>query len=269
MAIADTAVITTTLTYYGDDQDFVRLYSTVSATEPPVKWRITRYTTIHDGDLRGFTSPSGATEVLFDDYEIYGGLLQYYVGVTFSDGSLAYKWFSIDIPDEGRPDWLKDPSRPDTNIVLNIESFSPMSSERSLDYGYAHDAKNPVMSVGARRGRKWVIKAFTITDEERERLLTIMEAPRTLMLSSSKRRIPEGRLWVVVNMLSESRISNFGETPERRWEMEVIETGPPTKIELGSTRGVTWQDVYTNPAYPTWSALLTTRTSWLEVLEQG
>lgn len=187
------------------------------------------------------------------------------VPVTYTatlDGGGTVKANSVVMPSGGQ-DWWVAVSQPSLTQPVTIESFP------ALQYALGHALVQPQMSrypiavIQARRSGRGVLTLLTLTLEEGDALLTLVDrSPFFYLTGPPDRGFTAGGLYLLAQDLERQRVTRVAQDPARRWVIQVAEVDrPPLAValpesntlgdwvvegtDLAGWAGRTWLDVLT------------------------
>lgn len=85
------------------------------------------------------------------------------------------------------------------------------------------------------------MRLLTRTLNGRERLLSVLQSGRVLLLRNPDPSFPENNWYVAVGSVSEERIFPDQRRPERRWVVEIAQVARPSGYLTTAARGRTYQ----------------------------
>lgn len=152
---------------------------------------------------------------------------------------------------DGTGDWLRPVTRPLSGMRLWVESYNPVQrAGRVATFDVMN--RDDRVAVTAKRGLpEGTLQVLTLTEGERDRLLNVLGSGEPVMFLSPK-KYGVGKQYLVVDGVTEQRLSPAAYDWPRRWTLQVQEIGYPA----GATTDYTFMN---------WGALRKTEATWAQV----
>ena len=189
-------------------------------------------------------------ETVVIDYEIPQGYLITYWAVV-KQGSETQESPKAPLgPCVFPGDVLFDLADPKRGMVINVESFKTNQYGISRDVQRVWGRKDPVVVSGVREYPSGELRLYTLTLDERQNFLDIINNGSTVAFSPHKPSYGlDGVIYFAVGNVTEERTSSKAIEPSRRWILEVQQISQPPALYRYPTYGKTWREFRKN----TWS----------------
>jgi hypothetical protein len=239
MAFGDTA----TMSAVASGKEVTLLIQETGLTE------VTVYRILPNTDqliVRGANAASTGTGVWAGiDYEAppdqeltYGALISdgvddVTIGPVVASGSLDYGG-----------DYILPIGSPALGLNVDVEAggLGPLSRDITQSVSPVLNRPSPVVVSFGRRFLTGDLRLITLTDEDRLRLIEILEFPVIMWMPRTGYGL-EQPLYLAAGNLSEIRPSLLGSEPARRWTLGITQIDRPPPDFPFSVAGQSWQDV--------------------------
>lgn len=182
--------------------------------------------------------------------------------VDFTTGTTAVV---VDPPTDPSLVWLSDPGQPARSMRLMIQEPPDWQYEAVRAIYRPRGRPDPIVRSTMRHTGEGDLTAYTWTSAEDDQLRFVLETGAVLLLRA---RPGWGldHLYISVGSVANPRLVQLGSEPARGWTLPLtIVSRPVGGIAGSATR--TWQSVRDDIATPTWADVVTTYSTWLDVLQ--
>lgn len=213
-------------------------------------------------------TPITAETLVIEDYEAPLAVeVSYYVVALKPDGVSVRREDSfggVTIPfDNINLCWLKDPGRPQRNLLLMVETGPEWARPVEQGAYVVKQRRNKVTLSGVRNGREGDLVVWTRSDDERAALDWLLDSGATLLWQTHS-AAGEGNVYVSVGQAGRARGGQPAYDPWRTWTLPMVEADMPVAVGIAGSAGRTWQDVLTG--FATWADVLAAYATWEDVL---
>lgn len=197
-----------------------------------------------------------------DDYEAPLDLAFHYEATSTDSPGVTVTSATYTLASGGLS-WLKHPGQPVLNI--QVTPVRPPELVRPVQQGVFDvlGRARPIAITMVRNSERGSLALYTLTDNDRSALLSILTTGSTLLLQTPS-AYGLGNLYVALGDVAEGRYSDLAGQAPRLWTLPFTRVDRPAGTALAT---VSWSNVLGNHA--SWSEVLSSRTSWLDLLQSG
>jgi hypothetical protein len=187
--------------------------------------------------------PMSNDEQVFIDYEVPQGYVITYWVVAKSGTETAESVHKPVGPYDFGRDVVFDLGDPKRGMRIYVENFNQSKYGISRDVQRVWGRPDPVVISGVREFPSGTLNLITVTLEERQNLLDIINAGSTIAFAPQKPVYGlDGVLYFAVGDVAENRVTDRAAETSRRWALDVQQVTPPPATYQYPDYGKNWRE---------------------------
>jgi hypothetical protein len=159
--------------------------------------------------------------------------------------------------------WLKDPGNPQRNLKVLVEKAPSWQRPIEQTSVVVRGRRNKVILSGRRQGLEGDLAIWTRSDEERQRLHSLLDSGNTLLWQAAP-GMGVDDMYVSVAQINENRVGQLAQEQWRAWTLPLVEQDMPVTTGINGAAGRTWQDILTE--FATWEDVRDAFDTWEDLL---